>query len=433
MPRLNRRRMLARSTAVASGMYWGAATRGQAATPSEKLNIACVGVGGKGWSDLHEVSVGKNIVAICDVDESRLNEAAKAFPGAQKQSDWRRLLEQNEIDAVTVSTPDHMHAPISLAAIEQGKHIYCQKPLCRTVHEVRQITLAANRQNVVTQMGIQHHSAAKFKTTVKLIRDGVIGKVKEAHCWTDRPGPFWRQAFHRPDGSNPVPAGLNWDLWLGVAASRPYLEGIYHPFRWRAFWNFGTGALGDMGCHGMDSVMHALQLAAPTKLSVSSSQRFPETAPAWSTICYDFPSTSYTTEGFHLVWYDGGKRPEPTLFCGNKESAQLANGILFVGEQGTLAVDYYHMPCLLPVDQFRDVSIEPEPEDNHYQQWISACKGTGLACTPFSYAGPLTEMVLLGNVAIRLAMSLQWDSASLTAPNLPAASQLIREDYRQGW
>ena len=429
----NRRQMLAQSTALVAGVHSMRTELAHGASPNEKLNIACVGVGGKGWSDMHGTSAGQNIVAVCDIDESRLAKATDAFPKATGYTDWRQLLEHKEIDAVTVSTPDHMHAPVTLAAIELGLHVYCQKPLCRSVHEVREVTTAAARQNVVTQMGIQHHSGAKFKTAVKLIRDGVIGKVREAHSWTDRPGSYWSQAFVRPIGSDPVPEGVHWDLWLGVSPQRPYKKGVYHPFKWRGFWDFGTGALGDMGCHGMDPIVHALKLGPPTRLQADSSQLYEDTAPAWSIVTYDFPGTELTSDSFRMVWYDGGKRPDTSLFEGDTVASQLLNGILFIGDQGTLAVDYFSMPRLLPEDRFRDFKIEPVAEDNHYQQWVAACKGSGQPSTPFSYSGPLTETVLLGNLAVRLAKPIDWNSEALAARGLPEADSLIQIPYRTNW
>jgi predicted dehydrogenase len=381
---------------------------------------------------MHETSVGHQIVAICDIDEARLAKASEAFPKAKKYLDWRKLLEQDNIDAVTVSTPDHMHAPVAMSAIQAKKHVYCQKPLCHSIYEARQLTKAAEAQGVVTQMGIQHHSSPRFKTTVQMIRDGVIGKVHTAHVWTDRPGTYWKQAFPRPTGSDPVPGSIAWDMWLGVAPERPYLADMYHPFKWRAFWDFGTGALGDMGCHGMDPVVSAVQLGAPTKVVAETSELYDDTAPAWSILTYEFPGTPHTAEQFTMVWYDGGKRP-PAEVCGSETVAGWENGVVFLGEKGILAVDYEKLPVLLPADQFADYQMEVQPEDNHYQQWTAACVGNGTPSTPFSYSGPMTETVLLGNLAIRLREPILWDSQNLTAKGLPAADPLIRREYRPEW
>jgi predicted dehydrogenase len=432
MRRIDRRQMLAQSALLAAGVHLGVARSSRAAAASDKLNIACVGVGGKGWSDMHETSVGQNVVAICDIDEQRLARAAEAFPQARKYADWRKLLDQPDIDAVTVSTPDHMHAPVAFSAMQLGKHVYCQKPLCHSVHEARQLTLAAARSGVVTQMGIQHHSSPKFKTAVKLIQAGAIGRVREAHTWTDRPGTFWKQAFARPQGAHAVPSYVHWDLWLGVAPERPYLSETYHPFKWRAFWDFGTGALGDMGCHGMDPVVSAVQLGPPTEVRAETSELYDDTAPAGSIIHYEFPGTDFTTPQFKMIWYDGGKRPPADLFGGDS-SARWDNGILFIGDKGQLVVDYENLPRLLPAEQFAEVTIQAEPEDNHYLQWTEACKGNGQTATPFAYSGPMTETVLLGNVAVRAAQPIRWDSEKLEVVGLPEATALLKRPYRRGW
>jgi len=259
----SRRGFLAAGLSAASSLPLFHIAAPAATSPNARLRLACVGVGGKGWSDMMETSQGQEVTAICDVDEQRLERAAQQFPRARKYRDWRALMERDDIDAVTVSTPDHMHAPVSYTAISLGRHVYCQKPLTHSVHEARALTTLAAERGVVTQMGIQHHSNTHFKTAVRLIQEGRIGPVSEAHVWTDRPGDFWPQGMDRPAGSDPVPNSLHWYEWLGVAPERPHVEGAYHAFRWRGFWDFGTGALGDMGCHGMDPVWKALDLAAP--------------------------------------------------------------------------------------------------------------------------------------------------------------------------
>ena len=430
--RIDRRQMLRRSAAIAVGVHVGVAASTLSASPNERLNIASIGVGGKGWSDMHETSVGQNLVAICDVDESRLARAATAFPGTRQYTDWRRLLEQTGIDAVTVSTPDHMHAPIALSAMQLGKHVYVQKPLSHSVFEARQLTNAAERSGVVTQMGIQHHSAPRFKTAVRLLREGAIGKIKETHVWTDRPLGFWKQALDRPTGKNKVPSSFHWDHWLGVAPDRPYVHGAYHPFQWRAFWDFGTGALGDMGCHAIDPVATAVELPAPSRVWAEGPRPNGETGPEWSIVNYQFPGTSHTVDPFRLTWYDGGQRPSRELF-GSDEYSQWKNGLLFVGQKGLLLVDYENPPRLLPEDKFADVQVELEPGDNHYLQWTEACKGNGKTATPFSYSGPLTETVLLGNVAVRLGKPIDWDREKLSAQGEPAADAFIRREYRKEW
>ena len=406
---------------------------------NQKLNIASVGVGGKGWSDMLETSKGQNVVAVCDVDDTVLAKAKERFPGATGYSDWRKLLEQKDIDAVTVSTPDHMHAPISMSAMKLGKHVYCQKPLTHDVYESRRLAETAAAEGVVTQMGTQHHSGKFFKTTVKLVRDGVIGKVKKAHVWTDRPSGFWKQGGTRPSGANAIPDSLRWYQWLGTAPDRPYVEGVYHRFHWRGFWDFGTGALGDMGCHGINPVYHALGLGAPTKVSSRSSatsrgsKGIDEMAPEWSVVTYRFPGTSYTTGDLDLYWWDGLTHPPIDLLRAPAGFEMTKNGIIFVGEKGNLYVEYDKGPYLWPESRFADYSIEPEPAADHYMQWTNACKGEDVATCPFSYAGPLTEAVLLGNVALRAGKTIKWDSKALKVIGNDAAQQFVRRQYRKGW
>lgn len=414
---------------LGAGLSASLVRRSHAAATSE-VHIACVGVGGKGASDIAETSVGNQIVAICDVDEKRLAQAGEKYPKAKRYTDWRKMLEQKDIDAVTVSIPDHMHAPVTMSALEAGKHTYTQKPLAHSVFEARQLTLAAKRNGAVTQMGIQHHSNTFFKTAVKLVQSGTIGKVSDVHVWTDRPVGFWTQDKDRGP-SKPVPGHLQWDKWLGVAPARPYADG-YHPFHWRAFWDFGTGALGDMGCHGMDPVVTALELGPPTMIEPSGPMPNEETGPAWSVLKYSFPGTKWTTQKLPMTWYDGAHLPPRDLFQIPKEEKLLANGILFVGDRGQLLVDYFNPPKLLPEADFSNTKIDAEPIDNHYTQWTDAIKGTGKTSCPFDYSGPLTETVLLGNVAVRTGNVVSWDSEKMSSGN-PEADKLLKRGYRDGW
>src|SRR5262245_36043772 len=279
------------------------------AAPNDKPNIAAVGVGGKGWGDITETSKGgaASVVAFCDVDTSGMGRngkkrggsgfgaAAERWPDAKRYSDWREMLDKEgkRLNGITVSTPDHMHAPITMSALQMGLATYTQKPLTRTIHEARQLTLAARKAGVVTQMGNQGHSSAAYRSLVQLIQGGAIGKVKEAHPWSNRP--IWPQGIDRPTGISPVPETLNWDLWLGVAPERPYVEGAYCPFNWRGWYDFGAGALGDMGCHIIDPVFWSLGLAAPTGVSYEGPTPKPETFPTWETITYDFAGAPFTT------------------------------------------------------------------------------------------------------------------------------------------
>src|SRR4029453_17129387 len=266
MPRsTSRRSYLKQVVALGIAAPLAASARQARAQAVSKVHIACVGAGwgGKGHDDMMQTSVGHEIVAICDIDEERLAKSGEKFPAAKRFTDWRKMLEQKDIDAVTISTPDHMHAAVTLSALQLKKHVYTQKPLTRTVHEARVLAAAAKDAGVVTQMGIQHHSSARLKKAVQAIRAGVVGRVSQVHTWTDRPGTYWKQGLDRPERHDEVPAHVHWNEWLAVAPERPYVAGLYHPFSWRGWWDFGTGALGDMGCHIMDPVVNALELGPP--------------------------------------------------------------------------------------------------------------------------------------------------------------------------
>lgn len=404
-----------------------------AALANEKVNIACIGIGGKGESDLAETSVGHNIVAICDVDEQRLGRAGERFPQATKYTDWRKLLEQSDIDAVTVSTPDHTHAPASMAALQLGKHVFTQKPLTHSVYEARRLTKVAAEQGVVTQMGIQHHATARLKIAVATIQAGTIGKVREVHAWTDRPGNFWRQGLERPKSGETPPEHVHWNQWLGVAPERPFVAGLYHPFHWRGWWDFGTGALGDMGCHILDPVVNALQLGPPKTIHAEGPPPHPESGPLWCIVHYSFPGTEQTTDTLQLTWYEAGKQPPRELFQAPDDWAVPPNAVLFVGEQGNLFVGFPEMPELFPREKFADHQLPQFDDHNHYTEWTSAIVSGGQASCPFSYSGPLTETVLLGNVAYRSGKTIEWDSEKLEATGVPEASAFIRREYRRGW
>lgn len=405
----------------------------KAQTKAEPVNIACIGVGGKGWSDMQECSVGNNIVALCDIDAERLGKASEAFPKAKRYSDWRKLLDQKDIDAVTISTPDHTHAPATMSAMLAGKHVYTQKPLTHSVYESRRLREVADEKQLVTQMGIQHHATARLKLAVHAIQDGVIGKVHETHVWTDRPGTFWKQGQSRPDQTSGVPASIDWNQWLGVAPERPYVEGLYHPFHWRGWWDFGTGALGDMGCHLLDPIVNALQLQAPTTISAEGPPPSDDSGPLWCIVHYTFGETPYATANNKVHWYEAGKQPDRAIFQAPADWAGSQNGVLFMGEKGNLFVGFPEMPELFPKEKFEDYKW-PEFEDhNHYQQWTMAVAGVGKTSCPFSYSGPLTETVLLGNVAYRSGQTIHWNSEQLKAENHAGADHLIRRQYRKGW
>ncbi len=435
---LTRRRFLQGVTAATiagpafTGPMQGRATAA-ARSANQTVNIASVGVGGKGRSDLQKTSVGHNIVAICDVDEQRLAAAAEKFPNARKYSDWRKLLEQSDIDAVTISTPDHMHAAITVSAMQLGKHVFTQKPLTHTVFESRQMAKIAADKGLVTQMGIQHHATARLKLAVHAVQDGAIGKVRDVHVWTDRPGHFWKQGLDRPQQRDAVPSSLDWDLWLGVAPERPYVDKVYHPFHWRGRWDFGTGALGDMGCHLIDPIVNALELGPPTTVRADGPAPLPDSGPLWCIVHYEFPGTKHTEKTVNVTWYEAGQQPSRDLFQAPADWPGSKNGVLFIGERGNLFVGFPEAPELFPHEKFADYQWPELTDHNHYTEWTSAIVGEGKTSCPFSYSAPLTETVLLGNVAYRTGQTIQWDSKSLKAVGLPAADTFLREEYRPGW
>lgn len=422
------------------------------AAPNDKPNVAAVGVGGKGWSDITSVSRdgAANVVAFCDVDtgpsrggkkaSGGYSGAAQMWPDAKRYTDWREMLDKEgkRLNGVTVSTPDHMHAPVTMTALQMGLATYTQKPLTRTIHEARQLKLAAKKAGVATQMGNQGHSGVAYRTLVQFVKDGAIGKIKEAHTWSNRP--IWpTHGIDRPSGSSPIPANVNWDLWLGVAPERPFVADVYHPFAWRGWYDFGAGALGDMGCHIIDPVVWSLDLAAPTRVSYEGPSPKPETFPQWEIIHYDFPATKFTSGPIAVRWYDGKRDGAQVLppadLAPLPAGAKLpTNGIILVGEKGVLLCEHGGQPRLLPEDEFKDYEMAKLESVDHYLQWTNAIRGEGKTTSNFDYAGPLTETVLLGTVASRFpGEPLEWDSANLRFTNVPKANDYVRQPYRKGW
>ncbi len=437
------RRNFIKTAGVASAMGLTACSnlsvvRRRGPAPIEKLKIACIGAGGQGATDVNGIS-SENIVALCDVDQERAAATFAKFPRARKYKDYRRMLEKMDkrIDAVTVTTPDHTHFPAAIMAVTMGKHVFVQKPLTHTVWEARQLTLAAREHQVVTQMGIQGHAKEGARLLCEWIEADILGPVHEVHIWTDRP--IWPQAIERPVETLRPPRTLDWDLWLGTAPERPY-HSAYAPFVWRGWWDFGTGALGDMGCHLMDAPFWALKLGAPTSVEADSGPVNRETAPEWSIVTYQFPARGEMPP-VKVVWYDGGKKPpRPEELEEERELAD--NGQLIIGEKATILDNsaYCESPRIIPEAKMKDVqaslpakTIPRIPKADHYQEWILACKGEEPAGANFDYAGPLTEMVLLGNLAIRTGKKIEWDPIDLKVPNVREANQYIRHWYRQGW
>lgn len=427
-----KRREFLKQTALTGAGLWlgGRSVWSQSRSPNEKLNLGIIGVGGQGGSNIEGVR-SENIVALCDIDEGPLAKAAAKFPKAAIYHDFRRLLERNDLDAVVISTPDHTHAVAAAWAMQQGRHVYCEKPLTHSVYEARYLADLAARKRVATQMGNQGHSGAGSRRLVELVRSGVIGPIREVHSWTDRP--IWPQGIDRPTDTPPVPPTVHWDLWLGPAPARPY-HPAYHPFRWRGWWDFGTSALGDMGCHVLDGAFWALNLGAPTSVEAEGPPVHPETAPKWMIVRYEFPARGEMPP-VKLTWYDGGRRPPAELFEGQRISD---NGTLFIGEKGKIYVPdaYGGAHRLLPAEKFADFQPPPPtiPDSpGHHQEWILACKTGSSTGTNFAYAAALTEMVLLGNVAYRAGKKLEWFSGTLEAVNCPEARAFIRREYRRGW
>jgi len=407
--------------------------------PSDTVNIAQIGCGGKGGGDcmLAEKAGGK-VVALCDVDARRGGGLFRRYgKTARIFKDFRRLLEKmkSDVDGVIVSTPDHMHARITLQAMRMGKGVYTQKPLTRTVQEARRITQAAAKYKVATQMGIQGHSSGRHQSTGDFIGAGAIGTVREVHIWTDRPVKWWPQGMGAPTEKQTPPDTLDWDLWLGVAPHRPYHKS-YLPFIWRGWVGFGTGALGDIGCHALDSPFVALGLGAPTSVKARSSEFNRISFPNWSIIEYKFPAAG-ARPAIKLVWYDGGKRP-PRPAELEKGRSWGNNGKLYIGDKGKMLNGQ-----IIPEPKRREFGkppvILPRPGD-HYADWINACKGAAQDGKPvvpganFAYSGPLTEAVLIGNAALYYpGQELKWDSKKMTFTNKPEADALLTSEYRQGW
>ena len=440
---LSRRSFLKTATAAAAGLLAGPLVlRGgePGDSPNGKLAVAVIGVAGRGAANLKGVS-GERLVALCDVDDRNLAKAAERFPKAKPYADFRKMLDEmgRSIDAVVVSTPDHTHAPAAAMALRMGKHVYCEKPLTHSVHEARVVADLARRQKVATQIGTQIHAEDNYRRVVELVRAGAVGPVKEVHVWSAaRYG-----GVERPTETPPVPEYLHWDEWLGPAPHRPY-HPCYVPNKWRSWWDFGSGALGDFGCHFMDLPFWALDLRYARRIEAEGPPLHPESTPLWSVVRYDFPARGHRPP-VRLTWYDGGKRPEELLardgLVTEKTAATAMNpvkwksGVLFVGEKGMLLADYGRR-ILLPENQFADFQ-PPEPtipaSIGHHEEWIRACKTGEPTTCRFDYSGPLTETVLLGYVAYRAGEAIAWDAEHLKATNCPKAEQFVRRAYREGW
>ena len=404
---------------------------------SRTLRHASFGAAGMAWSDLTEIANCPNveIVAICDVDLDCTVEARKRFPNARIYQDWRQLLdrEAKNIDSVNVSTPDHMHAPIGVSAMQLGKHVYGQKPLAHEIHEVRRMTEIAHQHKLVTQMGIQIHSSVYYRMAVRLVQDGVIGRIKEVHSWCPK---SWGDPDARPEKSDPVPANFDWNLWLGVVAERPFIGGeYYHPANWRKRLDFGTGTLGDMGCHIFDPVFESIGLTSA--VSVRSEGPAPNqwNWPLNGKVHYQFAGTSRTADKtLPVTWYDGSSSP-PAEVIALLEGGDVPNtGSILIGTEGVLVVPHMDSrPALYPTAKFKEFKLPQVKGTNHWHQFVEACRGEGQTTASFDYAGPLTEAILLGDIASRFPQTtLAWNSRRLKF-DLHDANRHIKRTYRDGW
>lgn len=437
--RLSRRRFMQQLGIAGGAMSLTALSSSRVFGANDRLRIASVGTGGKGWSDLTGVAASPyvQVTALCDIDESKgfLGRAAEAYPQAKLYTDWRKLLEQpGEFDAIIVSTPDHMHAPISLAAMQLGKHVHCQKPLTHTVFEARQMQLTAKKHNLVTQMGNQIQSHEAYRTAVKLVHDGVIGKVREVHSWqSGKLG--WMLVDDRPPGSEPIPETVHWDSWIGVAPERPYLPNLYHSFNWRAWQDFSNGQLGDFGCHILDPVFMSLKLTAPLTIRAEAPPINHEVWTKWSTVAYEFPGTEMTADKtIKITWYDGEGKYPPREVLGLPEAYKLpGSGSVLIGELGSLVIPHVAMPQL-PGEKFADFKIPVVPARDHYTSWADACRGEDKTTSSFDYSAPLTETILLGTIAIRQpGNTLNWNAEKLELTGSSEAQALLTKPYRAGW
>jgi predicted dehydrogenase len=444
--RVNRRAFLKTTAAVAGLTVLGGPFKSSAYAANEKLNCAAIGAGGRGGAHV-EASGRETCVALCDVDAKTLGNAAKKYPNAKTFSDYRQMFDEmaKGIDVVFVGTPDHHHAPASMLALKHKKHVYCEKPLTHSIYEARKVAEAAREAKVATQMGTQGMSSEGVRLLAEFIQAGAIGKVSEVHVWTDRPIGWWPQGVDRPSYTDDVPAHLNWDVWLGPAPERPFAatwrdgphkgKQVYHPFVWRGWWDFGTGALGDIACHSMSPIFFALKLGYPTAVEAKSSELFKETAPLWSIITYEFPARG-DLPPVKMTWYDGKKQP-PRPEELEPDRKWDFNGTLFVGDKGKLLFD--GSPRIIPEAKMKEftrpeATLPRTPGNDHHTDFFIACRGGRPAISNFDFASLVAESALVGNLSLRLGNKrLEWDGPAMKATNAPEAQPYIRREYRKGW
>jgi predicted dehydrogenase len=458
MTRTTNRRQFLHTTAATGVGFWvaGGLRAQESKSPSEKIRFACVGIDGKGASDSDDAKKQGDVVAICDIDDIKLDAAAKKFEGARRYNDFRRMLDEmgSGIDAVTVSTPDHCHAVVAAMAMEMGKHCFCQKPLTHTLWEARRLAEIARAKKVATQMGNQGTASDSLRRAAAIIQSGALGTVTDVHIWSDRP--IWPQGVERP-GPIDVPSTVHWEEWLGPAPYRPYGEG-YHPFSWRGWWDFGTGALGDMACHLVNMPYMALGLRDPISVQARTSGHNRDSYPKWSVIDFEFAPTE-KRPALKLTWYDGGQKPPSELFktadpakgdclvIGNTEKYAkdfkegkhpTEGGCLVLGTKGNL---YFAERVTVLTGGIDEPKVEWVHSPGHFEEWVRAIRGGEPAMSNFpDYAAPLTETVLTGNLAVWMATDadqpgkrIEWDAKSLMATNAPEVAGIIKTTYREGY
>jgi predicted dehydrogenase len=439
---MNRRQFLRRSTAATAAGVLGFPALLRSASPNSMLQVACIGVGGMGGSTMKGVAshAKVKITALCDVDPRSMNAAAKDHPEATRHRDWRELLAGNagRFDALTIGTPDHMHAAPAVIALRSKKHLYLQKPMAPTLHECRVITQEAAKAGVVTQLGNQGRSSIESRTTVELLRSGAIGRIREVILWENKPLNWWPKNTELRAQGDPIPEGLDWDLWLGVREPRPYLANTYHPQTWRAWFDFGCGEMGDMGCHHFDISFDALKLTAPLRVRQTTPG---SSGPLWGRkriVEMIFPGSDITAgKTVQLTWHDGGMEPDRSrILLPQGVDKPPESATCWIGEHGAIYKNYRGgKPIVLPEHTFPadKYPAAPKPQ-SHYHDWVDAILEGRKACDEFTHGGPLTETVLVGAMADRFAGEwLEWDRKTLRFTNHPGASALVRRAYRDGW
>jgi predicted dehydrogenase len=422
-----RRRFLQSSSLATAGLLAGcqSAPKRRPISPNEKLNVGIIGVAGRGAENI-EGLLGENIVALCDVNSNNVAKASARFPSARAYTDWRRFLEQPDLDAVLVSTPDHTHAVIAAQVLESGRPLYLEKPVTHNVQEARILAKLVTQSGLPTQTGNQIHSGNNYRRVVELIQSGAIGPVHEVHHWA---GSIWEtKPFPTPQ---PAPSHLNYELWVGPVAYQPYST-EWVPFNWRRWWHWGGGTLTDFCCHHMDLGVWALGLQLPTVIEAEGPKPDEWCAPPWLKVRYEFPARPGMDRPTVMHWYSGTPRPQVP---GTPDLTKWGGGTLFVGSKGMLLADYSRY-LLLPEEKFRDFPAPPQTIPNsigHHAEWIEACKGRGQTHSPLTYGALLTEIGALGNVAYRTGKRIEWDAKNLRAKGVPEADRYIQYHYRPGW